>query len=201
MAALPEGTGSVLLSKLQHVEDTNRRKVVEYEQRNDWKGLATFAEDNLKRDPRTPDWLVVAGYAYTRLGQHGEAIRSYKELVRLEPDNTLGWALLADAYRTARQPEQAVMTLDKALFVRPDEAQLLYMLGESYTDMQRWQDAARAYRQSLKSDATSGPAWYGLGVASLSLQRNDEAREAANALDKIDQPLAQKLRSLLQPPR
>jgi len=183
---------------MQRVEDTNRRRVVEYEQRNDWKELAAFAEENIKLDPHTPDWLVVAGYAYTRLGQHDEATRCYNELVRTAPDNTLGWGLLADSYRAARQPQRAIMTLDQALFVRPDDSRLLYLLGENYADMQRWDEAARAYRQSLKSDASSGPAWYGLGVAALSLQRKDEAGEAARALEKIDQPLAKKLRGLLQ---
>lgn len=197
MAVLPEGTTSVLLGQMQHVEDANRRRIVELEQRNDWQGLAAFAEENLKRDPHTEDWWIVAGYAYTKLGQHERARQCYGEVIRMAPDLELGWGLLAESYRATGESRQAIATLDRALLARPDDVRLLYLLGETYADTQRWKDAARAYQASLKSDASYAPAWYGLGLAYLSLGQTDPARDAVRALEKLDSSLAGKLRARL----
>ncbi len=198
MAALPEGTTSALLGHLQRVEDVNRRRIVEFEQRKDWNGLAAFAEENLQRDPYTADWWIVAGYAYTNLGQYDRARRCYSEVIRMAPDDTLGWGLLANSYRATGEVRQALATLDRALLALPDDSRLLYLLGETYAQTERWSDAARAYERALKTDPGSAPAWYGLGLAYASLGQNDRARDAVRALEKLDPQAAQKLRARLE---
>lgn len=194
MAVLPEGTTSTLLGQMQRVEDGNRRKIAELEQRKDWQGLARFAAENVKRDPYTPDWWLVSGYAYTQLEDHVRAAESYAEAVRLEPDVTLGWSLLAQSYRAAGQPRRAARALDNALLARRDDPQLYFLLGETDSDLARWSPAVEAYREAVKLDESLGPAWYGLARAYGELGRDDEAREAARVLEKLDPALAGKLK-------
>lgn len=134
-ALLPDGTVSILLSHLEGVDDANRRRIVELESRADWDGLAKFAEDNLAKDRRIADWWLVAGYAHSRAGRHPRAIECYGEMVRLAPDDMLGWGLLAQSYRDARQPQRAVQTLNNALLVRKDEPQTWFVLGGAYSDL------------------------------------------------------------------
>jgi predicted Zn-dependent protease len=94
----------------------------------------------------------VAGYAHTRLGQHAEAVRCYNETVRLTPDLPLGWALLAESHRAAGEPQRGIATLERALLVRPDDPQLLYLLGEHYIALGRRQEAGDAARALQKTD-------------------------------------------------
>ena len=194
MAALPEGTASALLGHMQRVEDSNRRKIVELEQRQDWQGLIRFSAENVKRDPYTPDWWLVSGYAYTQLDDHARAAESYAEAVRLEPDVTLGWSLLAQSYRAAGQPRRAALVLDNALLARRDDPQLYFLLGETESDLRRWSLAAQAYREAVRLDESFVPAWYGLARAYGELGRTDEAREAAHMLEKLNPALLEKLK-------
>lgn len=90
LSLLPDGTIPVLLSHFDQVDDTNRRRVAEFEQRRDWDGLARFAEENLKRDPANSDWWLVAGYAHSQAGNRRRAIECYSEVVRLSPEDDLG---------------------------------------------------------------------------------------------------------------
>src|SRR5262245_18260075 len=74
MSLLPDGTIPVFLSNFAQVDDTNRRRIAEFEQRRDWDGLAHFAEENVKLDKANSDWWVVAGYAYSQRGKRKQAI-------------------------------------------------------------------------------------------------------------------------------
>lgn len=151
-ALLPDGTVSILLSHLEGVDDANRRRIVELESRADWDGLAKFAEDNLAKDRRIADWWLVAGYAHSRAGRHPRAIECYGEMVRLAPDDMLGWSLLAQSYRAAGQPQRAVQALNNALLVRRDDPQTWFVLGGAYSDLGRIAEFDQALRALEKLD-------------------------------------------------
>ena len=186
-SAVPDGTASVLLSHTEHVPDANRRHIVALEQRHDWAGLARFADDNIRRDPHTPDWLLVAGYAYTQQGRHDQAAERYREAVRLEPDESLGWTLLAQSYRAAGHPQRAANTLDNALLARRDDPRLFALLGDTQIDMQRWSDAISAYRDAVRLDAEYVPAWQGLQRAYAGAGRTREAQEAERMVQRLQE--------------
>lgn len=184
-AAVPDGMTSALLAQTQRVKDDNRRKVVAFEQARDWAGLARFAEDNVKRDPHTPDWWTIAGYAYTQLAQHGRAAECYAEAVRLEPDVTLYWTLLAQAYRAGGQPQRAATALNNAVLARRDDAQLHWLLGETLSDIRRWPDAIAAYRAAVGVDERHVPSWLGLERAYRAAGRTEDARTAAREIERL----------------
>jgi tetratricopeptide (TPR) repeat protein len=197
MAVLPEGTVPTLLSHFERVDDSIRQRLVEFERRGDWKGLAAFAEENLAKDKANADWWMVTGYAYSRLEQYSRAIEYYAEAVRLAPDEATGWNLLAQAYRGAGQPERAIATLDNALRVRQDSPMTFYVLGESYSDVGRLEAAAGAYQQALKLNNEFAQAWFGMGRVDIRLGRDAEAREIVKLLERLDQGLASELANLL----
>jgi tetratricopeptide (TPR) repeat protein len=174
MSAIPDGALSTLLGNLQGMEDANRKRVAELEARKDWDGLVKLAEENLAKDRNNADWWTVAGYAHSQAGRHALAAQSYSEVVRLVPDEMLGWSLLAQAYRDARQPARAVQTLNNAHLVRQGTAESWFLLGESYADLDRDLPAASAYREALERDRTLARAWFGMGRAYARLGRRAE---------------------------
>lgn len=190
MSALPAGTASVLLSNLERVEDKNRTQVGQLDARGDWEGLLRLAEENLARQASNADWWVVAGYANTRLDRHARAAECYGEVVRLEPDEATGWNLLAQSYRTLKQPQRAVTVLERALLVLRDAPVTYFLLGESYVDLERYRDAAAAYRRAVTLDTEFAHAWFGLGRAELLDGRVAEAERAAKLLERLDPQLA-----------
>lgn len=193
MSLIPDGTFPILLSHLEKTEDANRRRIAELDARGDWNGMVQFAEENLARDRSNTDWWLVKGYAYTQLRQHEQAAECYAEMVRLGPDNMLGWNLLAESQRAMRRPQRAVQTLDNALLVRRDVPATWFVLGESYTDLGRYLPAAQAYRQAVRLNREFKQAWYGLGRAYARLGQQAEFDEVVRVVARLDPALAQRL--------
>jgi tetratricopeptide (TPR) repeat protein len=196
LSAVPDGTTSVVLSNLKGVEEGNRKRVAELEARKDWDGLVKLAEENLAKDRHSADWWTVAGYANSHGGRHARAIECYTEVVRLAPDDIMGWNLLARSYRDAKQPARAVQTLNNALLVRKGEAETWFLLGESYADMDRDLPAISAYREAVQLNGGLAQAWFGLGRAYARLGRRAEYEQSLKALQKVDPALAKELAEL-----
>lgn len=195
LAALPDGTIPILLSNLQRESDTNRRRVAELEQAGDWPGLAKFAEENVARQPSNASWWMVAGYAYSRQRHHARAIECFQEMARIEPQAPEGWNLLAQEYRTAGHSQRAAEVLTQSLTAVRDSPMTLLLLGESYSDLARYELAGRAYRQALDLDGGLTPAWIGLARSHIKLGRLADAESIARSVESSSPQLAAAIRS------
>lgn len=193
---LPDGTTSILLGHLEREEEGNRRKIAELEAKKDWDGLSRFAEDNLAKDPFTTSWWLVAGYAHAQAGRKTRAIECYNEMVRIGPDDLVGWVLLAEAYRDTKQPQRVVQTLNNAHRATRGTADTWFMLGETYAELNRDLPAASAYQEAVKMNGQNARAWYGLGRANARLNRRTEFDQALDALQRLNSPLAKDLAAL-----
>jgi tetratricopeptide (TPR) repeat protein len=193
---LADGTTSVLLTHLKSLGEGNQKVIADLESRKDWDGLARTAEASIKLNPHNADWWFVAGYAYSRSGRHGLAVERFTERVRLAPDDMVGWNLLAQSMRDAGQPLRAVQALTNAHLVRPGTPATYYLLGESYTDLNRYLPAAAAYRESVKLDSKFSPAWFGLGRSAAELGNRSDYDQALKALRNLDPTLAKQLAAI-----
>lgn len=196
MSAMPEGTASILLSHFQSEEDGNRKRIAELEARKDWDGLARFAEANLEKDRNNASWWFVAGYAHSQAGRQPRAADCYSEMVRLAPDDVLGWTLLAQAYRDTRQPQRAIQALNNAHLIRKGTPGTYFLLGESYADLDRDLPAAAAFREAVQLDSNFAKAWFGFGRASARLGRTADFDAALKTLTGLDPTLARALAEL-----
>ncbi len=192
---LPDGTVPMLLSHLERESDVNRKRVAEFERNADWAGLAKFAEENIEKQNSNASWWQVAGYAHSRLKNHTRAIECFRELLRLEPDEPEAWNLLAQEHRMSGNSQRAVDVLTQSLTALRDTPVTLMLLGESYSDLGRYDLAARAYRQSLDLDGGLTPAWAGLARAHLKRGQWTEAESIARSLEKTNPPLAAAIRA------
>lgn len=193
---VPDGTVSVLLSHLEKEEDGNRKRILQLEARKDWDGIAKFAEENLAKDRNNADWWFIAGYAHSEAGRHQRAIECYSEMVRLAPDDMLGSSALAQSYRNAKQPLRAVQTLNNAHRVRKGTPATYFLLGESYSDLDRDLPAAAAYREAIQLDGEFARAWFSLGRAYARLGRTADYEAALKMLGKLNPALAKELAEL-----
>lgn len=200
-ALIPDGTASMLLSHLQHVEDVNRRRIIELEQQRDWAGLAKFADANIAGDPFSPEWRMVGGYAQLQLRDYPRATVYFSDMVRLAPDDAAGYHFLAETQRAAGQPQRAVATLERALLVVRESALTHQLLGATYADLGLSRRAAESWRRALAIDPQLAEAWFGLGRASLQLGRGADTQEALAALEQMRSPRAAELRVLLEAKR
>jgi tetratricopeptide (TPR) repeat protein len=193
---LPDGTVSVLLTHLKRIGESDQKVIADLEHHKDWDALAKAAEQGAKLNAYNPDWRFVAGYAYSRAGRHGLAVERFTEYVRLAPDDMVGWNLLAQSHRDAGQSLRAVQALNNAHLVRPGTPASYYLLGESYTDLNRYLPAAAAYRESVKLDSKFTRAWFGLGRSAAELGQRGDYDQALKALRELDPALAKELAAI-----
>lgn len=193
---LADGTTSVLLTHLKSLDEGSQKVIAGLESRKDWDGLARAAEASIKLNPHSADWWFVAGYAYSKADRHGLAVDRFTERVRLAPDDMVGWNLLAQSLRDAGQPLRAVQALTNAHLVRPGTPATYYLLGESYTDLNRYLPAAAAYRESVKLDSKFAQSWFGLGRSAAELGNRGDYDQALKALRQLDPALAKKLAAI-----
>lgn len=84
-------------------------------------------------------------------------------------------------------PAEMVARLEERLKKNPNDLQGQLMAGRSYTALQRWEDAGKAWRKALELDPRSDAAHYGLAeVLIRTADPNDRTvyQEALNHLDK-----------------
>jgi tetratricopeptide (TPR) repeat protein len=108
----------------------------------------------------------------------------------------LGWSLLAQSYRDAKQPARAVQTLTNAHLAGRGTAETWFLLGESYSDLDRDLPATASYREALERNRELPRAWFGLGRAYARLGRRAEFDQALKVLTELDAGLAKQLAEL-----
>lgn len=194
---IPDGTMSMLLSHLQTVESGNRERIVELEKKGDWRGMVHFADENIVRDPFSAEWRMVGGYASSQLREFGRAVEYFSEMVRLSPDDPTAYHFLAQAQRAAGNPQNVVITLERALLVVRESALTNRLLGDAYMDLVRYPSALSAYRRALVIEPQMADAWFGVGLAAFRTGRPADAKEALQALEQMGSPRASELRTLI----
>jgi tetratricopeptide (TPR) repeat protein/peroxiredoxin len=126
-----------------------------------------------------PDTLANAwnnlGLLATREGRTDEAIRCFREAVRLSPDHLIALVNLANGYRLQKDWTEARKTFERALAVSPADADANYGLGMVFAQAD---DTVRAFdylQRALKSRPDYPEALNNLGILYLRTRRRDEA--------------------------
>jgi tetratricopeptide (TPR) repeat protein/peroxiredoxin len=136
-------------------------------------------EHATKLHPSYPDTLANAwnnlGLLATREGRTDEAIRCFREAVRLSPDHLIALVNLANGYRLQKDWTEARKTFERALAASPADADANYGLGMVFAQAD---DAVRAFdylQRALKSRPDYPEALNNLGILYLRTRRRDEA--------------------------
>jgi tetratricopeptide (TPR) repeat protein/peroxiredoxin len=126
-----------------------------------------------------PDTLANAwnnlGLLATRQSQTEEAIRCFKQALRLRPDHLIALNNLGNAYRLQKSWDEARKTFERALEVNGGDPEANYGLGMVFAQAD---DTAQAYeylQRALKFRPVYPEALNNLGILYLRTQRRDEA--------------------------
>jgi tetratricopeptide (TPR) repeat protein len=115
------------------------------------------------------------GLVATREGRMSDAIASFSETLRLNPDHLVALNNLGNAYREQKQWEQARETLERAVRVGPKDAEAHYSLGMVYAQVGDTDHAYEHLQRALELRPDYPEALNNLGVLYLRTHRRDEA--------------------------
>jgi len=101
----------------------------------------------IPNDPRAHNFL---GNAYKSLGRYKEAVASYKEALRIEPNYVIVHRHLGDAYNELGQHKEAIAPYKEALRRWPDDVSSHNGLGNAYNNLGRYKEAITSYKEALR---------------------------------------------------
>ena len=119
--------------------------------------------------------LFNLGLAYGNAGQYEEAIASYKEALRIKPDDADAHYNLGVTYGESGQYEEAIASYKEALRIKPDDADAHYNLGYVYRELGQYEEAIASFKKSIRIKPDDADAHYNLGYAYRKLGQYEEA--------------------------
>jgi protein O-GlcNAc transferase len=124
------------------------------------------------------DRLLESATEHHRAGNLPEARRLYAQLLAANPTHDLALFRSGLLELQDRRLDASLGSLQKAALAAPGNARYQFGLGQVLDALQRWDEAAAAYRRALTNDPASHEAHVALGVA---LQRGGRPGQAAAA--------------------
>jgi tetratricopeptide (TPR) repeat protein len=135
------------------------------------------------------------GDSYLQSGRTPEAISAYEQAVKLGPRSPSLRFSLAMAYAGAGRFAEAIEAYKRAIKIFPQLPAGWLYLGDAYSLSGQKAEALLAYEQAVKVEPNSADAWYQLGLMYISSHQLSRALEALRNLERLNQKLAEELRT------
>lgn len=103
------------------------------------------------------------GKAYLKQEKTQEAIKTYKEAIRIYPQRDEFHMALGDIYLKEKMTEEALAEYETAVRLNPDDAESRYSLGQSYFSAGELHKAGEQFTAIVRLTPTSATGYYGLG--------------------------------------
>jgi Ca-activated chloride channel family protein len=133
-------------------------------------------------------------------GKYEEAVRAYRQAVKIKPDYAEAHNNLGDAYLQLKQYKKAVEAYKQAIRYKPDLASAYGNMGAAYYKQGEHQRALEAYKEAVRIDPKFSAAYHNLGVIYSERGERDAAIAQYAILKSLDPAMAEKLYLLIYKP-
>ncbi|MEI7812650.1 MAG: tetratricopeptide repeat protein [Ignavibacteria bacterium] len=139
-----------------------------------------------------PDILWRIAEIEENLGHIDEAISFAEKLSSLEPSNPAIEKLLIDIYTKAKKYDIALIKLNNAMAIYPDDLSLTEMKGKLYLQQDNWEEADRQFTLLLGHPKITSDIKIKIGVIYINQSRKDSAllSVAKNLFQEMDKDSA-----------
>jgi tetratricopeptide (TPR) repeat protein len=122
-----------------------------------------------------------------------DTIESYKQAIRIDPDDANAHNNLGVTYCNLVMYEEAIESYKQALRINPDFKEAHNNLGIAYRDSGKHKEAIESFKQVIRIDPDDALAHYTLGLAYNISNDRGSALDQYKILKKLDTELANKL--------
>ena len=137
---------------------------------------------SLELDPDNPEYLHQLANIQMDYFRSFDALKTMEQAVKAHPRRIPTLLKLAEFQLILKQHNDALYTLERVRAIEPQSAEMFFMFGEVFKDMERTDEAFRAYQSAVDNDADLIDGWLNLGRI-MAEQDNDLAlRYYDNAL-------------------
>jgi tetratricopeptide (TPR) repeat protein len=137
------------------------------------------------------------GNDHSNSGKYEEAIESYKQAIKLNPDDAYAHTRLGVAYYKSGKYQEAIKSYKRAIRLDPDDKSAHYNLGIAYFESGMNKEAIESFKQAIKINPDDARAHFLLGATCLILNDKGSALEQYKILKKLDTEMANVLFNLI----
>jgi tetratricopeptide (TPR) repeat protein len=164
-------------------------------------GEMEFYKEKVRENPDDAEAHFGLGYAYGDAANWREAIASFKQAIKLDPDNDAMGALahfgLCSAYFNLGMYKEAIESGKQAIRIDPDYRGAHAGLGIAYGSLGMHKESIEPFKQAIRIDPDNVAAHTALGIAYYSLGDKSSALEQYKILKKLDAEMADLLFNLI----
>jgi tetratricopeptide (TPR) repeat protein len=151
-----------------------------------WQDEVSFWEDIAAKSPAKVRAHVNLGNAYQNRGRFADAIREYKEVIRLDPNDPGAPNNLGTICYRQRNWAEAALWYRQALRLDPGNVSAHYNLGRTLTEEGHFAAAEDALRQAIQIRPEFDPAHNSLGIVYFKMQRYPQALAALKTAVRLN---------------
>ncbi|MFA5503944.1 MAG: tetratricopeptide repeat protein, partial [Vulcanimicrobiota bacterium] len=126
--------------------------------------------------------------------KYDQAVVSYEEALKLEPDSSEAYRGLANVYRAQKKYDKALEAYDKALSLAPSDPYAYSARAGLKIDMKKWAEAMEDFNRSLELSPRFASGYY--ARAELHLARGDKAEALEDYKKALEYAPDQELKKL-----
>jgi Ca-activated chloride channel family protein len=133
-------------------------------------------------------------------GKYEDAVKSYKQAIKLKQDYADAHNNLGDFYFTMAQFKKAVEAYKQAIRYQPDLAPTHNKVGLAYARLGEAKKAIAAFNEAIRLDPKAGMPYFNLAATYLERGKEQPALDQYRILKAIDPALARRLYLLISKP-
>jgi predicted O-linked N-acetylglucosamine transferase (SPINDLY family) len=107
-------------------------------------------------EPLMPQWRLIAllhqGTQLQEMQRTSEALKVFQQAAQDFPTSADAWAVLGVVQSHLRSPEEALMSLGRALQIDPNRLDVMDRFARTLVDLKRFEEAAIVFEQMLRLD-------------------------------------------------
>ncbi len=133
--------------------------------RGDVAGLARELEEVVRLAPEDMEAKVDLGAAWAELGRLEDATAILTTVAQARPADATAHKRVGDLWRRRGDVERAVEWFGMAQAIAPDDPRPVFLIGATYYDAKRWEEARRAFVRAQRFPAWLPESYIAIGAA------------------------------------
>jgi hypothetical protein len=161
------------------------------------KKVALLKESDIEDYKKSAEYWNNLGREYLKSGKYKEAIESYKQAIRIEPDYAYAYFGLVAVYEELGNYKEAIESYKQAIRIEPDFAPSYFGLGLEYDKLGMYKEAIESYKKAIRIEPNHAYAHLYLAFDYLFLDDRGSAFEEYKILKELDKEKANQLFNLI----
>lgn len=110
-------------------------------------------------------------------GNYQEAVKSFTQIIQINPQNALVYNLRGDAFYRLGDYQKAQADASQAILLNPQDANAYYDRGFSLRELKKYSEAIADFTSAIKLNPQNAYAYYGRGIAYSQMKQYKQAIE------------------------